>query len=445
MMAEQGTTLEQVTAFDGLMTAWKKVRANRGTAGLDRMSIAQFEENLEGNLDNLGVLLREGRYLPLPPRRARIPKANGSRRELGILTVEDRVAQRAVLDALEPSCERLFLDCSYGYRPGRSTRDAARAVLNQYAAGNAWIVDADIEGFFGQVGHDLLLEQVFEIVEDAQVRELCALWVRGVGAKSGLGPQRLKGVVPQATKLWRGVARQAEVSRQTLAPLLPPEGYLRDTAQELVYWLAQEGAQHLRRNLANGRARKAIGLCSAAALLWSLYPAVGERLGRHGAGRGILQGAPLSPLLANIYLHPFDQAMVAGGYCLVRYADDFVVLCAGQDEAEEARDFAARELENLGLRLNSAKTSVLHWDDGLEFLGYRFSADGAQMGDDPITRLRMPGEAGSQARPRRDRRMNSVGLKKGFSRMADAVAALVARLWPRGKQEEKDADADALC
>ena len=443
-MSEHNGTLEQITTFDGLMAAWKKVRANRGTAGLDRISIARFEENLEDNLNHLGVLLREGRYLPLPPRRALIPKADGTWRPLGILSVEDRVAQRAVLDTLEPICERMFLDGSYGYRPGRSTRDAARAVLSHYAAGNPWIVDADIEDFFGQVAHDQLLEQVIKIVEDDRVRELCTLWVRGVGARSGPGRLRLRGVVPRAGRLWRGLARQAETSYQALAPLLPPEGYLRDTAQEVVYWLIQEGTQHLRRSAENGRTRKAIGLCSAAALLWSVYPAMNGWLGRRRVGQGILQGAPLSPLLANIYLHPFDQAMIANGHRVVRYADDLVVLCGSQAEAEAARDFMAQELENLGLQFNNAKTRVLHWDDGLEFLGYTFFADGAQMGDDPVTRLRMPGEVGPQVRQRVDQWANSVALRKRWSRMATAIAAIGGRLWPRWKQKERAADANAL-
>lgn len=444
-MSEHSGTLEQITTFDCLMAAWKKVRANRGAAGLDRMSIARFEEDLEDNLDHLGVLLREGRYLPLPPRHALIPKVGGGWRPLGILSVEDRVAQRAVLDTLEPICERMFLDCSYGYRPGRSTRDAARAVLSHYAAGNPWIVDADIEDFFGQVAHDPLLEQVIKVVEDDRVRELCTLWVRGVGAEAGHGRLRLRGVVPRADKLWRGLARQAETSYQTLAPLLPPEGYLRDTAQEVVYWLIQEGAQHLRRSAENGRTRKAIGLCSAAALLWSVYPVMSKWRGRPRIGQGILQGAPLSPLLANLYLHPFDQAMIASGHRLVRYADDLVVLCAGQTEAEAARDCMAQELANLGLQLNSAKTRVLHWDDGLEFLGYTFSADGAQMGDDPVTRLRMPGEVGPLVRQRVDQWAHSAALRKRWSRMAAAIAAIGSRLWPPWKQKERATDADALC
>jgi len=104
-------------------------------------------------------------------------------------------------------------------------------------------------------------------------------------------------------------------------------------------------------------------------------------------GRGIAQGAPLSPLLANLYLHPFDEALSQGGYSLIRYADDFVILCATRPQAEEALQRAERLLNGLGLRLNANKTRIVHWDDGFTFLGYVFTKDGKFPSEEAVASL----------------------------------------------------------
>ncbi|MFA0783435.1 CRISPR-associated primase-polymerase type A1 [Fervidibacter sacchari] len=104
-------------------------------------------------------------------------------------------------------------------------------------------------------------------------------------------------------------------------------------------------------------------------------------------GRGIAQGAPLSPLLANLYLHPFDEALSQAGYSLIRYADDFVILCATRLQAEEALQRAERLLNGLGLRLNANKTRIVHWDDGFTFLGYVFTKDGKFPSEEAIASL----------------------------------------------------------
>ncbi|WP_448583244.1 CRISPR-associated primase-polymerase type A1 [Thermocrinis sp.] len=104
-------------------------------------------------------------------------------------------------------------------------------------------------------------------------------------------------------------------------------------------------------------------------------------------GRGIAQGAPLSPLLANLYLHPFDEAISQAGYSLVRYADDFVILCATRLQAEEALQRAERLLNGLGLRLNTNKTRIVYWDEGFTFLGYVFTKDGKFPSEEAIASL----------------------------------------------------------
>ena len=104
-------------------------------------------------------------------------------------------------------------------------------------------------------------------------------------------------------------------------------------------------------------------------------------------GRGIAQGAPLSPLLANLYLHPFDEALSQGGYSLIRYADDFVILCATRPQAEEALKRAERLLNGLGLRLNASKTRIVHWDEGFTFLGYVFTRNGKFPSEEAVASL----------------------------------------------------------
>src|SRR5689334_7176784 len=112
-------SLERISSSPSLHAAWRKVRANRGAAGVDAISIAEFEKHLEPNLAELSRNLRNKTYEPLPARYVNVSKSNGKLRELAIPTIRDRIAQRAVLDEIEPLFEPAFLDCSFGFRPGR--------------------------------------------------------------------------------------------------------------------------------------------------------------------------------------------------------------------------------------------------------------------------------------------------------------------------------------
>ena len=116
--------MNKVCDMETLMNAWKKVRANKGMPGIDFVTIQQFESTLTENLQELSMQLKEDRYYPMPIKRIAVKKASGGTRELGILTIQDRIVQRAVLDVIEPVFERVFLDCSYGFRPNRSVQDA---------------------------------------------------------------------------------------------------------------------------------------------------------------------------------------------------------------------------------------------------------------------------------------------------------------------------------
>lgn len=139
--------------------AFKRVKANRGAAGVDGQSIEEFEQDLSGNLYKLWNRLSSGSYMPPAVRRVEIPKATGGTRPLGIPTVADRIAQMVVKDALEPILEPCFHDDSYGYRPQRSAHDAL-AVTRRRCWRTDWVLDVDIKGFFDNIDHALLMKAV---------------------------------------------------------------------------------------------------------------------------------------------------------------------------------------------------------------------------------------------------------------------------------------------
>ncbi len=141
--------------------AYKRVKANRGAAGVDGQSIQEFEQNLSGNLYKLWNRLASGSYMPPAVRRVEIPKASGGTRPLGIPTVADRIAQMVVKDALEPILEPCFHADSYGYRPHRSAHDAL-AVARQRCWETDWVLDVDIKGFFDNIDHELLMKAVIK-------------------------------------------------------------------------------------------------------------------------------------------------------------------------------------------------------------------------------------------------------------------------------------------
>ena len=139
--------------------AFKRVKANRGAAGVDGQSIADFEADLTNNLYKLWNRLSSGSYFPLPVRRADIPKIDGGKRPLGIPAVVDRIAQEVVRRNLEPRLEPVFHTDSYGYRPGRSAIDAVRQTRQRCWRFN-WVLDIDVKGYFDSIDWALLLKAV---------------------------------------------------------------------------------------------------------------------------------------------------------------------------------------------------------------------------------------------------------------------------------------------
>lgn len=266
---------------DALRRAWRKVRASGGGAGVDGQDIASFERELARQLDELSWELARGVYRPRAVRRVFVPKPNGGLRPLAMWALRDRVAQRAVYDYLEPFFEPKFLDCSHGFRPGRSVQTATRAVLAARDEGLRWVLDGDIKDCFDRIEARHLMTLLRHRVKDRTVLEL--------------------------------------VER----------------------WLAAD-----------------------------ILDAQGRR-----AAAGTAQGSVLSPLLCNVYLHPFDVALTRRGIRLVRYADDLVCLFQRKREAQDARALVQAELAKLALELHPQKTRLVSFDDGFAFLGIFFLRD----------------------------------------------------------------------
>ena len=169
---------DRIYRDDVLVEAWERVKANRGAAGVDRVTLAVVEDyGVDRMLRELRDDLRVGRYRPAPARRVDIPKPDGGRRPLGIPTVRDRVAQAAAKLVLEPIFEADFSSVSYGFRPKRSATQAMERLRVGFIEGVSHVVEFDIRNFFGEIEHDRLLGLVGTRVSDRRVLKLLRLWL----------------------------------------------------------------------------------------------------------------------------------------------------------------------------------------------------------------------------------------------------------------------------
>ena len=169
---------DKVYRDDVLFEAWKRVKANKGSSGVDGIGIEDIEEmGIEKYLSEIKSELMDGKYKPSPVKRVMIPKPDGSERPLGIPTVKDRIVQMATKIAIEPVFEADFRDCSYGFRPKRSARQALEVVRKACNNKGYYVVDADIEKFFDNVNQDKLMKLVEQRISDRRILKLIRQWL----------------------------------------------------------------------------------------------------------------------------------------------------------------------------------------------------------------------------------------------------------------------------
>lgn len=192
--------LQAVLTRENLLTAMKRVRANKGAAGVDGLDIDQTAQHLVKAWPSIRQALLAGTYRPSPVRRVLIPKPDGSQRELGIPTVTDRLIQQALLQVLQPLLDPTFSDHSYGFRPGRRAQDAVLAAQSYVQSGRRIVVDVDLEKFFDRVNHDILIDRLQKRVPDAGIIRLVRAYLNSGIMDDGVVMERQKGT-PQGGPL----------------------------------------------------------------------------------------------------------------------------------------------------------------------------------------------------------------------------------------------------
>jgi RNA-directed DNA polymerase len=192
--------MEEVCERENLKQALRQVKANKGSAGIDRMTVGQLSDYLKEHWPEIREQLLNGTYEPQPVRRVEIPKPDGGVRKLGIPTVLDRLIQQAVMQVLQRRWDRTFSDHSYGFRPGRSAHQAIAQAQQYIAEGYGWCVDLDLEKFFDRVNHDKLMGRIAQRIEDKRLLKLIRAFLNAGVMENGLASPSVEGV-PQGGPL----------------------------------------------------------------------------------------------------------------------------------------------------------------------------------------------------------------------------------------------------
>ncbi|WP_234896540.1 group II intron reverse transcriptase/maturase [Sinorhizobium meliloti] len=192
--------LEAALARENLQRAWKRVKANKGAAGADGLSIEATAAHLRTSWPDIRERVLAGTYRPMPVRRVTIPKPDGGERELGIPTVTDRLIQQALLQVLQPLLDPAFSEHSHGFRPGRSAHGAVLAAQSLVQSGRRIVVDVDLEKFFDRVNHDILIDRLSKRISDKRVIRLIRAYLNSGIMDHGVVQERVMGT-PQGGPL----------------------------------------------------------------------------------------------------------------------------------------------------------------------------------------------------------------------------------------------------
>jgi group II intron reverse transcriptase/maturase len=192
--------MERAVEEGNVKAAVRRVRQNKGSPGVDRMSVKELPRYLGGNWGRIRAELLAGNYQPQPVQRVEIPKASGGIRQLGIPTVVDRMIQQMILQVLQPKFDPTFSEHSYGFRPGRSAHQAVRAARGYIQEGRRWVVDVDLEKFFDRVNHDILMSRLAKRIEDKRMLGLIRRYLGAGVMANGVVTERWEGT-PQGGPL----------------------------------------------------------------------------------------------------------------------------------------------------------------------------------------------------------------------------------------------------